>query len=116
MTSTTHPTPLQLPEPQEVLLSKMERVDQNVRHLHPLLDLLNTPEDGKESLGDRLANILLGVKDALERNSTEMAELKEVVRSLISDLEQEVAEITNRTRRMEQQVAQICKVLNVKLD
>lgn len=116
MTSTPHLTPLQMPEPQEVLLNKMERVDQNVLDLHPLLHLLNMPEDGKESLGDRLATILLGLKDALERNSTEMAELMAVVQALISDLRRELAEITNRMRRMEQQVTQISRVLNLKMD
>lgn len=116
MTSTPHSKPLQMPEPQEVLLGKMEQVDQNVLDLHPLLHLLNTPEDQKESLGDRLATILLGVKDALERNSTEMAALKEAVQSLTSDLGQDMSEIANRTRRMEQQVAQISRVLNLKLD
>lgn len=95
MNSTPHPTPLQIPEHQEVLLNKMEKVDQNVLDLHPLLHLLNKPEDGRESLGDRLAALLLGVKDALERNTAEMTE------------------IADRLHRMEQQLTQVSRVLNL---
>lgn len=116
MTSTPHPTPLQLPEPQEVLFTKMDRVDRNVLDLHPLLHLLNRPEDGRESLGDRLANILLGLKEALERNSTEMAALKGVVQSATSGLTADMTELAARMHRMERQVAQISRVLNLKLD
>lgn len=119
-------------------MTQLLQTDQNVTSLHPLLDLLSRPEDQKETLGDRLAELLTDLNQTLSNFQTEQAnmsatnlELTEAIktseeqsRERLSQLETKLTEMSatmlkqteERQARMEKKIDQMLTLLSLPLD
>lgn len=121
-----------------MIMTQLLQTDQNVTTLHPLLDLLSRPEDQKETLGERLQELLTDLIQTLSNFQTEQATLSAAQVGLtqgletsgkqskerLTELEKKMTEMIEtvfrqteeRQARMEKKIDQMLKVLNLPLD
>ncbi|VVT29002.1 hypothetical protein RV134_350268 [Roseovarius sp. EC-HK134] len=79
--------PVELPEVTEIILNQLLQTDQNVTSLHPLLDLLSRPADQKETLGERLEQLLNDLIKTLSNFQTELATMSATQERLTKAIE-----------------------------
>lgn len=112
LTSPAIPQPLDLPEPEQILLNEVQDAHKSVKRLLPLLDLLDRPEGQEEDLGGRLMAILGDTRDQVQILGGRLEALMEPNSAVMSELSR-LREAQDRTARM---VEKILVLLNEPVD
>lgn len=112
VTSPAIPQPLDLPEPEQILLNEVQDAHKSVKRLLPLLDLLDRPEGHEEDLGGRLMAILADTREQLQILGARLEALMEPNSAVMAELSR-MREAQDRTARM---VEKILVLLNEPVD
>mgnify|MGYP001628253087 FL=1 len=93
--SLSQPAALELPRDLQIIHDRIKTTDSHVLALHALLDLLNKPDDQRESLGEMLASLLKSLAETqlhyqaqLEKMSSQIVEMQQQINAA-ADAERE---------------------------
>lgn len=103
VTSPAIPQPLDLPEPEQILLNEVQDAHKSVKRLLPLLDLLDCPEGQEEDLGGRLMAILADTRDQVQILGARLEALMEPNSVVMAELSR-LREAQDRTTRMVEKI------------
>ncbi|MFA8384167.1 MAG: hypothetical protein ACEPO2_00970 [Pelagibaca sp.] len=99
-----------------MILAQLLRTDKNVTFLHPLIDLLNLPEDQREALGDRLAQLLADLNGTLRHHQEQQREMIDQLTGVSERMTTQMAAIKEQQAQQTLQMNQILKILGQPLD
>lgn len=103
VTSPAIPQPLDLPEPEQILLNEVQDAHKSVKRLLPLLDLLDRPESHEEDLGGRLIAILADTREQVQILGARLEALMEPNSAVMAELSR-LREAQDRTGRMVEKI------------
>ena len=99
-TSSKDQTPLELPPHLKIIQDQIKTMDKHVLDLHALLDLLNRPNDQRESLSEMIANLLTSLTDRQAQYQLELAKLTSQITNA-KELIKETAQQTHENQRLQ---------------
>jgi 3-phenylpropionate/cinnamic acid dioxygenase small subunit len=88
-------------------MNQLLQTDQNVTSLHPLLDLLSRPADQKETLGERLEQLLNDLIKTLSNFQTEQATMSATQVDLTKAIEKSEKQSKERLTRLETKLTEM---------
>lgn len=103
VTSPAIPQPLDLPEPEQILLNELQDAHRSVKRLLPLLDLLDPPESHAEDLGGRLMAILADTREQVQILGGRLEALMKPNSAVMAELSR-LREAQDRTTRMVEKI------------
>jgi hypothetical protein len=95
----------------KIILEQLLRTDKNVTFLHPLIDLLSLPEDQRETLGDRLAQLLTDLNETLKHHHDQQKDMTLQLTRLGDIQMKEIAAAQEWRAQQAKQMGQILKIL-----
>ncbi|MCX7567150.1 hypothetical protein OS189_12425 [Sulfitobacter sp. F26169L] len=109
-------TPLELPSNLQIIQNQLKTMDRHVLALHALLDLLDRPDDQRESLSEMLANLLKDLSDRQAQYQVELAKLTAQM-TATENLINGMAENSEENQRQQsKKLDRILSILNAPLD
>ena len=109
-------TTLELPRNLQIIHDQLKATDRHVLALHALLDLLNKPDDQRESLGEMLAALLKSLAETQTHYHTQLEEMT----SQIVKMQQQInaaADANREERRLqESKLDRILALLGLPID
>jgi len=103
--------PVQLPREAAILMTQLLQTDQNVTSLHPLLDLLSRPEEQKETLGERLEQLLTDLIQTLSNFQTAQVTMSDTQERLTQAIETSEEESKERLNQLEKELSEMIENL-----
>ncbi|VVT31736.1 hypothetical protein RV134_350729 [Roseovarius sp. EC-HK134] len=115
-TSSTDKTPLELPANLQIIRDQINTMDRHVLALHALLDLLDRPDNQRESLGELIANLLKDLSDRQAQYQVELTKLSAQMESTEKQITEEMRITHENQQKQNVKLDRILKLLNLPLD
>lgn len=97
-TSSTDKATLELPSHLQIIHDQLKTMDQHVLDLHALLDLLDRPDDQRESLSEMISNLLKNLSDRQAQYQVELAKLTVQIANMETQIKK-TAQITHESQQ-----------------
>lgn len=107
---------LELPASDQILFKQLMETKDKVLGLYPLLDLLAIPDDQKETLGERLAELLTNLTQTLQTFQAQHQEMTNAIRDHMAATETAAKAAQAQIDALDKKLDLILRVLNIPVE